>query len=135
MTINPCGFPNCKSTDCEICPHNKIKTLETPEEILDELIKEAENNSEWKAASALRCAKKEIKEILAPKTPIDMDDTTEEDGEELWISYYACPRCFAGVNCTDNFCHRCGQELDWKTYWSGTHATISYFDELEEDFK
>ena len=60
MRINPCGFPNCKSTDCEICPHNKIQVLNTPEEILDELIKEAEAAPEWKAVNALRCAKKEI---------------------------------------------------------------------------
>lgn len=30
------------------------------ERILDELIKEAEENPDWKAVNALRCAKKEL---------------------------------------------------------------------------
>lgn len=24
MTQNPCGFPYCKSTECDTCKHNKI---------------------------------------------------------------------------------------------------------------
>ena len=129
MIINPCGFPNCKSADCEICPHNKIKILKTPEEILDELIKEAENDPNWKATSALRCAKREIEKILAPKRPESVEDYSEEDGDELWISYYICPNCFAGVSMLDCYCRRCGQALDWESHRDGYNAITSYYDE------
>ena len=27
MIINPCGYPNCKDTDCEHCRHNKIQEI------------------------------------------------------------------------------------------------------------
>ena len=129
MIINPCGFPNCKSADCDFCPHNKIERIEDPIRILDELIKEAEQEPSWKADNALRCAKKEIEKILTPQKPEIMDDYTEEDGEELWISYYVCPKCFKSIHVLNNYCSNCGQPLDWNDYCNGRNSDISCYDE------
>ena len=99
------------------------------QKILNELIKEAENEPEWKAASALRCAKKEIEKILTPQKPEIMDDYTEEDGEQLWISYYVCPKCFKSIHVLNNYCSNCGQPLDWSNYHNGRNSDISCYDE------
>lgn len=45
MIVNPCGYGNCKSTECESCRHNKIGELTmTFDEALDEIASQNEEN-------------------------------------------------------------------------------------------
>lgn len=83
--------------------------------LIDEIIKEAQEEPQWKAESALRCLKKEL--LKEQKTvPIKVCD---EDG---WISYY-CGNCesFLMSDCYEiqqiitypKYCSECGMELNW----------------------
>lgn len=94
------------------------------EKIMDEIIDEAAENPDWKAASALRCAKKEILREMEPKKPYRTQrKQIFTDGRvEVWAEY-KCPSCERVV--AEKFsphyprCMFCGQPLDWQDCFSG----------------
>lgn len=49
----------------------------------------------------------ELAEKATPKKVIKMGMNSE---------YSSCPKCGQFVNCLENFCHCCGQQLDWSDY-------------------
>ena len=92
------------------------------EKIMDEIIDEAAENPEWKAASALRCAKKEILSRLEPERPYSMQwkkfyGRVYGGRVDLWAEYL-CPVCKRTV--AERFsphypyCMYCGKPLDWE---------------------
>ena len=72
----------------------------TIEEILNELIKEAKDNPDWKAIQALKCAKKELKKGQGQIKP--------------W--HKCCGNEYSLVeDSTYNFCPFCGKRVNWET--------------------
>jgi len=82
------------------------------EAILDELIKEAQQNPEWKAEQALRCAKKELLEKQKPRkgywiNPTSLDCHCSECGGQ--------PECEPGSSIPlYDYCPYCGAEMTVK---------------------
>ena len=87
------------------------------ETILDELIKEAQQNPEWKAEQALRCAKKELLKAQRPRvmtldelsalsldTPVFIE---ESNGECGWNVFYGIDEendvCFCGFRASADY--------------------------------
>ncbi len=43
-----------------------------------------------------------------------IDKATPMKVIKIGSDYSSCPKCGQFVNCVENFCHCCGQQLDWR---------------------
>ena len=83
--------------------------------LIDEMIKEAQEEPYWKAESALRCLKKEL---LKEQEPVLLENQHKPYGistnaNSPWIS--RCPRCGKKVEGKQTrFCKYCGKAVKWK---------------------
>lgn len=79
----------------------KISTL------IDEMIKEAQEEPQWKAESALRCLKKELLEEQEPVMP---ELRMTRHGFKQWV---VCGNCYGKIDGGDDYCRHCGRAVKW----------------------
>ena len=76
--------------------------------LIDEMIKEAQEEPQWKAESALKCLKKEL---LKEQKPVEPEEEVLNEIDRL----YRCPKCH---KCffyeKQKYCDQCGQAVKWE---------------------
>lgn len=74
--------------------------------LIDEMIKEAQEEPQWKAESALRCLKKELLEEQGPVKPVCIE-------YDRAIVLFSCRDCKTQLLYGQRYCHMCGRKVLW----------------------